>query len=352
MNKNPIRFLSSLLLSLSLVLASCHKQHAIEPTPPSGSDVDIYVVGNDGSGAKLWKNGMAVTLSSGNDAADIAISGNDVYIAGYESRGNSVYTAKYWKNGVAVNLSDGTRNAFAYGIAVQGNDVYVAGRELTSGKASYTAKYWKNGIAVPLSDGSENASLAGIALMGSDVYAIGMHNRDGGSPVACYWKNGQPTNLSNESTYAEQQSISISGGDVYLMWTGTYNDQGLSRTSYSKNFGPTVTLKDAAQNFQGHDITGSGSDVYVAGFGISTTGNVFTSTYFKNGIPVAVTNGPKSDYATSIAINGKDIYVAGWTENVGDSKYPTACYWKNGKMVLLGDMQSQSLARKILVIEK
>lgn len=55
---------------------------------------------------------MGVTLPSGNDAPDIAVSGNNVYIAGYESKSNSVYKAKYRKNGVAVNLSGGTRNAF------------------------------------------------------------------------------------------------------------------------------------------------------------------------------------------------------------------------------------------------
>ncbi len=84
-------------------------------------------------------------FQSNSSASAIAISGTDVYVAGYE--GNF---AKYWKNGIGVSLSDGT---MATAIAISGADVYVAGWE----DQPYTAKYWKNGIAVSLKnkDGSE-----------------------------------------------------------------------------------------------------------------------------------------------------------------------------------------------------
>ena len=74
--------------------------------------------------------------------------------------------------------------------------------------------------------------------------------------------------------------------------------------------------------------------------------------YFKNGSQTNVTDGPRSDYATNMNISGSDVYLAGWTENVADGKYPTACYWKNGSRVLLGDGLSQSQISTILVIKK
>lgn len=354
MSKIRIKNFSHIALALSTLLlfvsTGCHKHD--ESIHPPVSDVDVYAVGSDSYGPKLWKNGTVVSLGAGNSATDITISGNDVYVSGYGENSNHNFIAKYWINGIVVNLSDGARYAFAEGIAVHGNDVYVAGREVAPGKSTYIAKYWKNGIAVPLSDANENASLADIAVSGNDVYAIGKHNQDGQPSVACYWKNGQLTDLSDETTNAEDQAITVAGDDIYMMWSASYNDSGRSQTSYCKNFGPSVKLIDAAKNFHGYSIAASANDVYVAGYGISSNGSAFAAEYFKNGVPVLVTNGPESDYATDIIPYGNDIYVAGWTENVGAGKYPTACYWKNGTKVLLGDGLSQSLAKKILIIKK
>lgn len=137
--------------------------------------------------------------------------------------------------------------------------------------------------------------------------------------------------------------------DIYIAGN---NSLGFSRTSYSKNFGSAVVIKDAAQNFDGNSIVVSGSDVYVSGFGISTTGSVFSPTYYKNESPVLINDGSRSAFATSISLYESDVYVAGWTENVAGANSHTACYWKNGTITLLGDGKSQSLARKIAVVRK
>ena len=91
----------------------------------SGSDV--YVTGLEYSGtttstcaAKLWKNGVAsalpaLTPSIGNG---IAIKGSDVYVSGQEYNG-SIYIAKLWKNGVPISLSPGTTGSVATGIFVK-----------------------------------------------------------------------------------------------------------------------------------------------------------------------------------------------------------------------------------------
>ncbi len=65
---------------------------------------------------------MAALLVGGGCAP----TGVDVYVAGWESNG-TVQVAKVWKNGAAQALSDGTHGALATAIAVSGDDVYVAG---------------------------------------------------------------------------------------------------------------------------------------------------------------------------------------------------------------------------------
>jgi hypothetical protein len=341
-----------LLPFLFFVLASCHKKDNPVPNPPANSDVDVYVAGSDSYGAKLWKNGTAISLPSGVAATDMLIVGNDIYISGYGYTSNDTYVAKYWKNGVVKDLTDGSQNAFAQSILVKGNDIYVAGRERQANSATYIAKYWKNGVAVNLSGVSENASLNGLAIVGNDVYAIGMHNQDAQSPVACYWKNGQVTDLSTISTYAERQAIAVSGSDIYMMWSESYNDSGKSQASYSKNFGPANKLNDDARDFQGYSISANGSDVYVTGTGVNPSNGVLLSKYYKNGSPVVVTNNPNGDFATNLTVERTDVYVSGWTQDVAPGKAPTACYWKNGTRVLLGDGSSQSAANKIIVIRK
>ena len=352
MEKKIYLTITTLLLFVSTSFIACHKKGDPSPDPQPESSVDVYVAGNNGSGAFLWKNGTAATLPSGNDANDIEISGNDVFVSGFGMNKNDRYVAKYWKNGVSVDLTDGTRNSYCYDIYLNGNDVYAAGRQQVSNGSTYVATYWKNGTQVTLGDPSENSLAAALLITGSDIYVIGKHNKAGNSPVACYWKNGTLVDLSNESTYAGNQAITVSGSDIYMLWSATYNNEGLSRTSYSKNFGAPVVIKDAAQNFDGNSIVVSGSDVYVSGLGISTTGNVFSPTYYKNESPVLINDGPKSAFATNITINNSDVYVAGWTENVAAGNSPAACFWKNGKITLLGSGTSQSLARKIVVVKK
>lgn len=119
---------------------------------------DVYACG--ALEARYWKNGNYVFL--GGTAKSIFVSEGDVYVAGTQPDGEPYQTyngtryrivAKYWKNGIAVNLTDGSKNAFATFIAVSGNDVYVAGyEEKTAGAFDYVAKYWKNGNPVVLSN--------------------------------------------------------------------------------------------------------------------------------------------------------------------------------------------------------
>lgn len=223
------------------------------------SDNDIYMVGwgPGGMPATYWKNENRIALTPAYSpttqivratATSIAVSGNDVYVAGYQSEqlspmgGFSSVIATYWKNGNLVKLTDGSKDANATAIAVSGGDVYVAGLEV-NGPVN-TAMYWKNGNRVNLTDGSTNVEVNSIALSGTDVYVGGTQwegnlTRDASgveyhTPIAKYWKNGKPVKLTDGSKWAEAKSIAISGNDVYV--AGFEN--GIAK--YWKNGSPVI----------------------------------------------------------------------------------------------------------------
>ncbi len=77
-----------------------------------------------------------------------------MYVAGYESNGIKD-VAKVWKNGVATSLTNGSNDAVANSVFVLGTDVYVAGYEKKGTKT--VAKVWKNGVATSLTNGSNDA---------------------------------------------------------------------------------------------------------------------------------------------------------------------------------------------------
>ena len=107
----------------------------------------------------------------------------------------------------AVGLTDGSKNAFAAAIAVSGSDVYVAGYEFSG--AHNVAKYWKNGTAVGLTDGNNSAYAGSIAVSGSNVYVAGYEYNDLSHTVAKYWKNGSPVLLSDGTSSAIANSIAL-----------------------------------------------------------------------------------------------------------------------------------------------
>jgi hypothetical protein len=72
--------------------------------------------------------------------------------------------AKVWKNGVATSLSSGTYEIYARSVYVLGSDVYVAGEEYNADNIS-VAKVWKNGVETSLTDGSKNAGLGSIFVL-------------------------------------------------------------------------------------------------------------------------------------------------------------------------------------------
>ena len=164
----------------------------------NGSDLYVtgYINGNSNfPTAAYWKNGVLSKLDDGSKYQTMAYAikpfGTDIYVAGYREQITNVgqlVHATYWKNGVANVLMDPSVGSFGYDVAVSNNDVYVAGY---GNNGTLSPGYWKNGVYTSLditNAGSYSGPMtASIAVDNNDVYIVA------GYPT--YWKNSVPVQL-------------------------------------------------------------------------------------------------------------------------------------------------------------
>jgi hypothetical protein len=305
----------------ALTFAACEKRPV--SIAPERLPVDVYVAGYAQNGAasqtiaEYCKNDSFIHLTDGTRAAyaeGITVSGHDVYVAGTEMNAGHTFIAKYWKNGSPVVLGIAETSSSAYAIALSGGDVYVAGvQEQPAGIPNPV--YWKNGVLHRLQTNMSGGAIANsLALSGSDLY-IGGWASNGQHNVALYWKNGNPVILSDGSSNAGVMSIAIYNGDVYAC--GFVSIGNTSAAVYWKN-GQITALDGTTAN----GITLVNGNVYLAGQ------NIADARYWKNdtGYPLDGT------IVVGVASAGNDIYFAGDESNGQQS---VAKYWKNGVPVVL-----------------
>lgn len=280
------------------------------------SNVDVYMVGatlnsNGKLKATIWKNGIATYLTNGATDAEllsIAVANNDVYVAGYEKASNGIHMAKYWKNGVATTLTSGITFASCNDIFISDNDVYIAGREVTNNKV--TAVYWKNNTPNYWDvSGAQNA-FNSIFVNGTDIYAFGTLQHamfNGPFSYAIQYKNAN-SNITSTTLGANGQL-----------------------THSSANQGIIVD-----------------SDVYVVGYQqVAQNGSTNIIKLWKNGIETSITNGSTFADASSLFVQGTDVYVGGFESNT--NLIEIAKYWKNGNAHTLtdGTLNSRVTAMKV-----
>jgi hypothetical protein len=181
---------------------------------------DIYLAGTYANKAVYWKNGEIVELATRGTRSyghDITEVGGKVYVAGYELfRGIEV--AVLWIDGEQTFITDGTKRATLDGVAVSGNDVYVAGREgeTTVSTSRRLAKYWKNGKEVKLNEGPNSAFARAIKIHNGDIYVVGDELVRSGVDHVKYWKNNSEVLVSHEDRQSAGYDIEVKGNDVFI----------------------------------------------------------------------------------------------------------------------------------------
>jgi hypothetical protein len=275
---------------------------------------DVYVVGTGINGRCYWKNGTRTDLP-GDCAAvrGIFVSGTDVYVAGVDNSN----APKYWKNGVGVSLpiTAGNNGGVASSVFVSGTDVYVSGWDNNNG-AYDVPKCWKNGVALPMTFNVIGYAHS-VFVDGSDVYVAGAQSPATGNSYATLWKNGSPTSLTDGSTVAEAFDVVISGGASYVCAA----KQGTPQVYWKNGTSLPLSTPGAYSCSQYGIYISPAGDVYVAG---NYQG---LAKYWKNGTMVDLTTTTVgvnvSESAMGITGSGTDIYIAGnaWGQGMG--------YWKN-----------------------
>lgn len=262
--------------------------------------------------------------------------GTDVYISGYTTALNDNSVAVYWKNGKLTRLSDSTLSMQTTGIAVQGNDVYVSG-SINVYSSNPEGILWKNGVATML---PQFIRTTGVAVNGNDVYVVGIAN----TSTAAIWKNGVMTNLENTSYYSTANAVTVQDGAVYV--AGASNSVGSARATYWRN-GIATNVPNTTNAITSISVANAmalnGRDIYLAGYAYTGWGGNTVAAYWKNGIVVNLQDASLSrtnSYATGICTNGNDVYVVGYSPN-------GAMYWKNGTETKLGDGSQNSNAYAI-----
>jgi hypothetical protein len=268
----------------------------------------------------------------------------DVYVAGNVLAANGNTVAAYWKNGILVKLGDPIVNSYAYNILVSGSDIYVGGRSYTPTTHSKVI-YWHNGVATELTDGSIECDIAGLALSGSNLYIAGNFNELNGKEYPAHWVN-TPASLVIDSTLLTYETgVVINGPDIYVSgfkfkeWANNFTGVEM------KNNQPTTLLFHT----MAMGIATSGPDVYMCGALYSNMIDFSSVVYWKNGIPTLLGDITTAiQFASSIAVNSSDVYVAGWIGEIGNKLIPKAV-WKNGKVAVLQGSTSSSGANRITV---
>jgi hypothetical protein len=257
----------------------------------------------------------------------------DVYVAGTQPDSiTGRETSGVWKNGTfTANTLSGNNAHYGNALAVNGTDVYTTGYENTP--SIWVCHVWKNGVhQYSLGDGYSLGN--GIAVNGTDVYVAGYGYEPTPTRYAIQWKNDNAVNLlAVGSGSNEAVAVTTSGTDVYV--AGKENNNG----KIWKN-GVALTLNNAT----GCTLTSiavDGADVYAAGY----TNSPLRVRYWKNGTSVDIATAG-SAYATAITVVNGAVYIAG--TDISGSK-AVAKYWKNGVETALGDGIRNSTAYGIAV---
>ena len=323
---------------------SCDSSHILIPGRT------IYIAGESYNSegnltACYWVNGVRVELPGGAWATDIVVVNGTVYTSGTGESSD----ACYWINETRYDLPGDGGEAEA--IAVDSNGVvYVAGW-YNDGSC-----YWKDGVKINLTTNGDSQAFAIGLRYNGDVFVGGYYLNNSHYVIPCYWKNGNNrNNLSIPSGGdGEVNDVAIMDGNTryYAGYTMTPDNFAgyVPKACHWRNAGNRTDLPLGGSSWDIYGATGTGiaidgEDIYVAGYTDwyeftgeeETTGGSFPQ-YWKNSTIHDLPGGPLTNFGTGVAndirVADGDVVVVG--EATRDTSYSgsqeSACYWINGEL--------------------
>lgn len=194
------------------------------------------------------------------------------------------------------------------------------------------------------------------------VFTAGFETNNS-SPVATYWINDSQSPftdgavtlpLSNSTYTSVATGIVANATDVYV--SGYETEPTASQTGSSNMPLHAVYWKNTTQTIlpgngpgMATSITLDGTDIYVAG------SDNYEAVYWKNSIEMPLPNDGKKGVATAIIKNGSDIYITGYLREVVQQTpqtsmtKSTAVFWKNGTLNILDNSSDNTIASAIAI---
>lgn len=274
-------------------------------------------------------------------AESIFVSNNDVYVAGHEWIWDGQHgpnRAKYWKNGKPIYLADQSYNSLAYDIFCTSNDVYVAYVE------DNYLKCVKNDVDQNIYIHYASNQKVNFVVYNNDIYFTGI---DYNQNVGKIWINNTDTKLKcDDSCSVAPYSISISNGNIYVLGQ-IWGKSSTGILAYWKNNVP-VELTDGTTRIDDPSMVVDGDNIYICGSLYNKSDKKYEVVLIKNGILTTISQGNNDNYASSIFIYNNDVYISGY--EIYDYDKSRAKYWKNDQEYILSDGSIAASATSIFII--
>jgi hypothetical protein len=229
----------------------------------SGSTIYMPVGMVDGAARSAWlyTDGTGEQLSTAySEAYAIALSGSDIYVAGFESDEAGNAMPALWTNGVIQYL--GTDTGFANDVTVDGSNIYVAG---SVGIYPQYATVWENGRQTQLS--SFNSSATAVQVVNGTVYVCGAESDESYTQHATLWVDGVAEHLHAEYARSSAMFVDANGTAYVTGYYGTSDEA--TGTYYTKTVvwhnGEETALNAVGTNANSRGIYVSNGVVYVVG---------------------------------------------------------------------------------------
>ncbi len=150
---------------------------------------------------------------------------------------------------------------------------------------------------------------------------------------AVYWKNGEIVSVGKGPKNSGLNSIFVDGKNTYVAgWESNvvFPDDFLNYRHVAKFWknGVAISLGDENFNSEATSIFVEGENVYVCGFEDAR------ACYWKNGIRIPLTLNTRVSTVTEVVVKSGDVYLVGSEQN---PTIQTATYWKNGMPISLTD---------------